>query len=92
MKMVLTRIKDHDVYVNYSRLTKGEMALIKKADETIEELAVKIAENFFLRNNTNKDIKMLSINDTITILYELETYNNKLRLVDLNLTDIIKYW
>ena len=91
MKMVLTRIKGHDVYVNYGGLTKREMALINKAGETIEDLAVKIAENFFLRNNTNKDTKMLSINDTITVIYELETYNNKLRLVDLNLTDIMKY-
>lgn len=91
MKMVLTRIKGHDVYVNYDELTKRELALINKADETIEGLAIKIAENFFERNNTNKDAKMMSINDTITVIYELENYNNKLKLVDLNLTDILRY-
>ena len=91
MKMVLTRIKGHDVYVNYDGLTKRELALINKADETIEGLAIKVAENFFERNNTNKDTKMLSINDTISVLYELESYNNKLKLVDLNLTDILRY-
>lgn len=91
MKMVLTRIKSHDVYVNYDGLTKRELALIDKADETIEGLAIKVAENFFERNNTNKDTKMLSINDTISVLYELESYNNKLKLVDLNLTDILRY-
>ena len=91
MKMVLTRIKGHDVYVNYDGLTKRELALINKADETIEGLAIKVAENFFERNNTNKDTKMLSINDTISVLYELENYNNKLKLVDLNLTDILRY-
>ena len=91
MKMVLTRIKGHDVYVNYDELTKRELALINKADETIEGLAIKVAENFFERNNTNKDEKMMSINDTITVIYELENYNNKLRLIDLNLTDIIRY-
>ena len=47
MKMVLTRIKGHDVYVNYDELTKRELALINKADETIEGLAIKVAENFF---------------------------------------------
>ena len=91
MKMVLTRIKGHDVYVNYDELTKRELALINKADETIEGLAIKVAENFFERNNTNKDDKMMSINDTITVIYELENYNNKLRLVDLNITDILRY-
>ena len=91
MKMVLTRIKGHDVYVNYDGLTKRELALINKADETIEGLAIKVAENFFERNNTNKDEKMMSINDTITVIYELENYNNKLRLVDLNITDILRY-
>lgn len=91
MKMVLTRIKGHDVYVNYDGLTKRELSLINKADETIEGVAVKVAENFFERNNTNKDSKMLSINDTISVLYELESYNNKLKLVDLNLTDILRY-
>ena len=91
MKMVLTRIKGHDVYVNYDGLTKRELALINKADETIEGLAIKVAENFFERNNTNKDSKMMSINDTISVLYELESYNNKLRLVDLNITDILRY-
>ena len=91
MKMVLTRIKGHDVYVNYDGLTKRELALINKADETIEGLAIKVAENFFERNNTNKDTKMMSINDTITVLYELENYNNKLRLIDLNITDILRY-
>ena len=91
MKMVLTRIKGHDVYVNYDELTKRELALINKADETIEGLAIKVAENFFERNNTNKDTKMMSINDTITGLYELENYNNKLRLIDLNITDILRY-
>ena len=91
MKMVLTRIKAHDVYVNYDELTKRELALINKADETIEGLAIKVAENFFERNNTNKDEKMMSINDTITVIYELENYNNKLRLVDLNITDILRY-
>ena len=91
MKMVLTRIKGHDVYVNYDELTKRELALINKADETIEGLAIKVAENFFERNNTNKDTKMMSINDTITVLYELESYNNKLRLIDLNITDILRY-
>ena len=91
MKMVLTRIKGHDVYVNYDELTKRELALINKADETIEGLAIKVAENFFERNNTNKDTKMISINDTISVLYELESYNNKLKLVDLNLTDILIY-
>ena len=91
MKMVLTRIKGHDVYVNYDGLTKRELALINKADETIEGLAIKVAENFFERNNTNKDDKMMSINDTITVIYELENYNNKLRLVDLNITDILRY-
>ena len=91
MKMVLTRIKGHDVYVNYDGLTKRELALINKADETIEGLAIKVAENFFERNNTNKDEKMMSINDTITVIYELENYNNKLRLIDLNITDILRY-
>lgn len=91
MKMVLTRIKGHDVYVNYDELTKRELELINKADETIEGLAIKVAENFFERNNTNKDTKMLSINDTISVLYELEKYNNKLRLIDLNITDILRY-
>ena len=91
MKMVLTRIKGHDVYVNYDELTKRELALINKADETIEGLAIKVAENFFERNNTNKDEKMMSINDTITVIYELENYNNKLRLIDLNITDILRY-
>ena len=91
MKMVLTRIKGHDVYVNYDELTKRELALINKADETIEGLAIKVAENFFERNNTNKDEKMMSINDTITVIYELESYNNKLKLVDLNITDILRY-
>ena len=91
MKMVLTRIKGHDVYVNYDELTKRELALINKADETIEGLAIKVAENFFERNNTNKDTKMMSINDTITVIYELENYNNKLRLIDLNITDILRY-
>ena len=91
MKMVLTRIKGHDVYVNYDGLTKRELDLINKADETIEGLAIKVAENFFERNNTNKDEKMLSINDTITVIYELENYNNKLRLIDLNITDIMRY-
>ena len=91
MKMILTRIKGHDVYVNYDGLTKRELALINKADETIEGLAIKVAENFFERNNTNKDEKMMSINDTITVIYELENYNNKLRLVDLNITDILRY-
>ena len=91
MKMVLTRIKGHDVYVNYDGLTKRELALINKADETIEGLAIKVAENFFERNNTNKDEKMMSINDTITVIYELENYNNKLKLVDLDLTDIMRY-
>ena len=89
--MVLTRIKGHDVFVNYDGLTKRELTLINKADETIEGLAIKVAENFFERNNTNKDEKMMSINDTITVIYELENYNNKLRLIDLNLTDIIRY-
>ena len=91
MKMVLTRIKGHDVYVNYDGLTKRELSLINKADETIEGLAIKVAENFFERNNTNKDEKMMSINDTITVIYELESYNNKLKVVDLNLTGIIRY-
>ena len=91
MKMVLTRIKGHDVYVNYDELTKRELVLINKADETIEGLAIKVAENFFERNNTNKDEKMMSINDTITVIYELESYNNKLKLVDLNITDILRY-
>ena len=91
MKMILTRIKGYDVYVNYDGLTKRELALINKADETIEELAIKVAENFFERNNTNKDEKMMSINDTITVIYELENYNNKLRLIDLNITDILRY-
>ena len=91
MKMILTRIKGHDVYVNYDELTKRELALINKADETIEGLAIKVAENFFERNNTNKDTKMMSINDTITVIYELENYNNKLRLIDLNITDILRY-
>ena len=91
MKMVLTRIKGHDVYVNYDEITKRELALINKADETIEGLAIKVAENFFERNNTNKDEKMMSINDTITVIYELENYNNKLRLIDLNITDILRY-
>ena len=91
MKMVLTRIKGHDVYVNYDELTKRELALINKADETIEGLAIKVAENFFERNNTNKDEKIMSINDTITVIYELENYNNKLRLIDLNITDILRY-
>ena len=91
MKMVLTRIKGHDVYVNYDKLTKRELALINKADETIEGLAIKVAENFFERNNTNKDEKMMSINDTITVIYKLENYNNKLRLIDLNITDILRY-
>ena len=91
MKMVLTRIKGHDVYVNYDELTKRELALINKADETIEGLAIKVAENFFERNNTNKDEKMMSINDTITVIYKLENYNNKLRLIDLNITDILRY-
>ena len=91
MKMVLTRIKGYDIYVTYDGLTKRELALINKADETIEGLAIKVAENFFERNNTNKDEKMMSINDTITVIYELENYNNKLRLVDLNITDILRY-
>ena len=91
MKMVLTRIKGYDIYVNYDGLTKRELTLINKADETIEGLAIKVAENFFERNNTNKDEKMMSINDTITVIYELENYNNKLRLVDLNITDILRY-
>ena len=91
MKMILTRIKGHDVYVNYDGLTKRELALINKADETIEGLAIKVAENFFERNNTNKDEKMMSINGTITVIYELENYNNKLRLIDLNITDILRY-
>ena len=88
MKQLVLNSNDHDVYVDYEGLTRREIALAKKNNETVKTVAKKVAEDFFNRGNTNNRIFTVKLNEEIGVDYEVMTYNWKLRLVELELINI----
>ena len=88
MKEIIINSNNHEVLVNLD-ITKREKSLLESRGNAIKEVAKKVTEKFFKDGNTDTEkIFSLSLNDGIVVYYMVESYNWKLRIAELSITDI----